>query len=244
MDSKAVALTLLKKAGGTAASSRAVAKMARTVRKRGEKGDSPLPAAGEADADDGDDGDGGGGSSAAAPTSGFEILAAKVKRRSLRRLRDSQRGPVAGEADADAAVVAVNVAAEEPALPAGWSCDRVDETGEVFYVHDASGITSWAPPAADGSLAVDERGRELPDGWRMMPAKGDAPCYFLPPGDGATTWESPLGDDDADDGADAADADADVARPLPDPWVSEINAEGREFFVHRITGETAWAIPS
>ena len=60
----------------------------------------------------------------------------------------SLAGTLAAGDGADAGAAAEEpAAAEEGALPEGWQAIWDEDSGQNYYYHEASGETSWDPPA-------------------------------------------------------------------------------------------------
>mmetsp|Transcript_8712 Transcript_8712/g.16665 ORF Transcript_8712/g.16665 Transcript_8712/m.16665 type:complete len:706 (-) Transcript_8712:344-2461(-) len=156
-------------------------------------------------------------------------------------------------------------------LPPGWIAVVDPDSGDTYYVNEATGETTWDRPSSPSNHASqsslhasqrsvnssghgtnassDDKDEHLPPGWLAVldPDSGDH--YYVNESTGETTWDRPPGEHRASSRSFGAsqpsihtsDDDAD----LPPGWLSVDDPDtGDTYYVNKETGESTWDKPS
>ena len=86
------------------------------------------------------------------------------------------------------------VVVREEVLPAGWMVCEDDE-GNTYYLHEATGESSWDKPAAAEAVAAANDDAAvvemvLPEGWTAC-ADDDGNTYYVNGSTGESMWDMP-----------------------------------------------------
>ena len=144
----------------------------------------------------------------------------------------------------------------EYALPPGWEVATSRSTGEVYYVNDATGESTFErPPSADatadssigggGQEEEEQQEEPLPEGWESARSESTGEVYYVNTASGESTYDDPRQGssdytyyengvhygDDAEDG------------PLPLGWNVATSDAGMVYYWHDETGETTYDRP-
>ena len=122
-------------------------------------------------------------------------------------------------------------------LPSGWTAHFDDGYRKPYYVHAASGETTWEKPAGGAATTnlYDEEGgaagaggataAPLATGWTAHPSDDGRSYYYYCEATGATTWECPL---------EATEAES---------WEAHVNDDGLTYYHNTLTRKTTWRLP-
>ena len=145
-------------------------------------------------------------------------------------------------------------------LPDGWEMATSRSTGEVYYVNDVTGESTFERPLVAASATMDSNTeRPLPEVWEAATSQSTGQVYYINSVTGESTYDDPREDSggysyvengmvywdgDVDRGS-GGDGSGDVdGSPLPVGWNMATSERGDTYYWHDETGETTYDRPT